>query len=246
MKRKQWDDKRVYASFHDVPPRDYMYFPKGTLEISRPGKFSKIEIQHLLISMFVLTIAFAFAFTDNNLMSGSTNGFNFDILPRGLLFSLLGIVTAFFFHELSHKFMAQKYGLWAEYRMFPQGLLLALMLGILTPIVFAAPGAVMFRGESRSFETGKIAMAGPLANIVIALIAFPIFLVMLSEDTIFWQIAGFICFINAFLAFFNLLPFGPLDGTKIIRWDATVWIIMLIISTSVLITIWPRLPSILN
>ena len=54
--------------------------------------------------------------------------------------------------------------------MYPQGLRLALFLGIFTPFVFAAPGAVMFRGGSRNYETGLIAIAGPLANIIIALI----------------------------------------------------------------------------
>jgi Zn-dependent protease len=241
MKRKVWDEKKVYTSFHDIPPRDYMYFPKGSIEVCKPGKFSSIEIKQLIISMTVLTIAFAFALTNNNVISGLSNGFNFDILPYGLLLSFLGIVTAFFFHELSHKLIAQKYGLWAEYRMFPQGLALALVLGLFTPFVFAAPGAVMFRGGSRDFETGKIAMAGPLANIIISLVALMIFLYIAFEDSIFGPILGFICMINAFLAVFNLLPFGPLDGTKIIRWNPTVWIFMLIISIAILTTISPKL-----
>ncbi|OGL43304.1 MAG: Zn-dependent protease, partial [Candidatus Schekmanbacteria bacterium RBG_13_48_7] len=89
-----------------------------------------------------------------------------------------------------------------------KGLGLALLLGILTPFVFAAPGAVMFMGDSRDFETGRIASAGPLANIILASITLPIFL-MLYETPV-KEIIGFICLINAFLATFNLLPFGPL------------------------------------
>lgn len=229
-------ERKVYTSFHDIPPREYMYFPKGTIEVGKPGKFSRIEVYHLLISMVGLTIAFTLALTGNNLITGLQNGFNPGILPYGLTISFLGIVTAFFFHEISHKFMAQKYGLWAEYRMFPQGLSLALLLGALTPFVFAAPGAVMFRGDSRTFETGLIASAGPLANIVIAFVTFPLYLFVFIENQI-GQILGFVCLINAFLATFNLLPFGPLDGGKIIRWNATVWIVMLIISTTMLMLV---------
>jgi len=237
--------RKIYTSFHDIPPREYMYFPKGSLEAEKPGRFSVIEIQHLIISMGVLTLAFTLALTGNNLISGFSNGFNLSILPYGIAISFLGIVTAFFFHEISHKFMAQKHRLWAEYRMFPQGLSLALLLGILTPFVFAAPGAVMFMGGSRYHETGKIAMAGPLANIVVAMITLPIYLFVLFEESVLGQIIGFICLINAFLATFNLLPFGPLDGVKIIRWNATVWIILLIIAIGTLILILPKFSLVL-
>lgn len=235
------EKRKVYTSFHDIPPREYMYFPKGSIEVGKPGKFSRIEINHLIISMAVLTFVFSLLITRNNVIYGLIYGFNLSILPYGLVLSFLGIVTAFFFHEISHKLMAQKHGLWAEYRMYPQGLRLALFLGIFTPFVFAAPGAVMFRGGSRNYETGLIAIAGPLANIIIALITFPLYLFVLYEESMLGQIVGFICFINAFLALFNLLPFGPLDGMKVIRWNATAWILMLILSIVMLMMIFPRI-----
>ena len=233
-------ERKIYTSFHDIPPREYMYFPKGTLEVGKPGKFSRIEITHLFISMGVLTIAFSLLITRNNLIYGFLYGFNINILPYGIALSFLGVVTAFFFHEISHKLIAQKQGLWAEYRMFPQGLRLALLLGVLTPFIFAAPGAVMFRGGSRDYETGLIAVAGPLSNIIIAIITLPLYIYVLFEETFIGQIVGFVCLINAFLGTFNLLPFGPLDGVKIIRWNPTVWIILLIIAIITLMLILPR------
>lgn len=229
-------DKKVYTSFHDIPPREYMYFPKGTMEVSKPGNFSRIEIQHLFISIIVLTFAFAFALAPFNFLEG----FNINNLGYGLILSFLGISTAFFFHEMSHKLTAQKFGLWAEYRMFPQGLLLASVLGIFTGFVFAAPGAVMFQGGSKNYETGRIAMAGPLSNIIIASVTLSLYLFIFYEIEIIGEIIAFICFINAFLAVFNLLPFGPLDGIKIIRWNATVWIILLIFSIFLLTQILPK------
>jgi Zn-dependent protease len=224
------EKKRVYTSFHDIPPREYMYFPKGSLETGKPGKFSGIEIRHLIISIIVMTIAFTFALTGNNLITGLSNGFNLNIIPYGLAVSFFGILTAFFFHEIAHKIMAQKHSLWSEYRMFPQGLILALFLGLLSPFVFAAPGAVMFMGGSRSHETGKIAMAGPFANIVVASVTLPIYRFVVFEIDIFKQLFAFVCLINAFLATFNLLPVEPLDGVKIIRWNPTVWIFLFIIA----------------
>jgi Zn-dependent protease len=236
------EEKKIYTSFHDIPVREYMYFPKGTLEVGKPGKFSKIEILHLLFSIFILTIAFSFALSGNNLFNGLSSGFSLDNLTFFIPLSFLGITTAFFFHELSHKFMAQKHGLWSEYRMFPQGLFLALLLGILTPFVFAAPGAVMFQGGAKTQETGQIAASGPLANIIIAFVAFILYFLVFYES----QIVGFVCLINSFMATFNLLPLGPLDGIKIIKWNATIWSIMLISSTIVLTLVFIKISIMIN
>jgi len=240
------EKRKIYTSFHDIPPREYMYFPKGTLEMEKPGRFSRTEIVHLLIAMGVLTLAFSFALTGNNLVSGLVSGFDVESLLFFLPISFLGILTAFFVHEVSHKFMAQKYGLWAEFRMYPRGLLLALSLAVFTPIVFAAPGAVMFRGGTRDFETGWIAAAGPLANIIIAVVTFPLYLFVFYETTLIGSIIGFICLINAILATFNLLPFGPLDGGKVLRWNATIWIVLLSVSIAMTMVIFLRFSPVIN
>lgn len=232
------EERKVYRSFHEISPRDYMYFPKGSIEAGKPGKFSRVELTHLFISIVVLTIAFTFALSGNNLLYGLGQGFQFNVLPLYFIMSLSGIISAFFVHELSHKFIAQKFGLWAEFRMFPKGLQFALILGLLTPFVFAAPGAVMFRGDSRFHETGRIASAGPTANIILAMITYPVFL-SLNEGSL-QMIIGFVCLFNAFLAVFNLLPLGPLDGVKIVRWNATVWIILFIIASFILMQIWSK------
>jgi Zn-dependent protease len=228
------EEKKIYATFHDIPPRDYMYFPEGTLEMGKPGKFSRLEIYHLFLSIIVLTIAFSFSLTGNNLLSGLINGFFLENLPFGIIKSFLGVITAFFFHEISHKLMAQKFGLWSEYRMFPGGLYLALFLGIISPLVFAAPGAVMFRGKTRIFEIGQIAVAGSLANIIISAITLPLYIYIFFEISVLAEIIGFICFINIVIAVFNLLPFGPLDGVKVIKWNVTIWIILFIISITLM------------
>lgn len=63
-----------------------------------------------------------------------------------------------------------------------------------------------------------VAAAGPGVNILLALI-FATFIrfgeaLALSES--FLQLAGYIVFINILLALFNLIPFPPLDGSKVI------------------------------
>lgn len=231
------EERKTYTSFRDIPPRDYMYFPKGSLEMGKPGHFSIIEVRHLLISIIVLTIAFSFALTGNTLIGALFHGLDLEALPSGMMMSFLGLISGFFVHELSHKWMAQHYGLWSEFRMYPKGLALALLMGFTLPLVFAAPGAVMFRGEARVFEQGHTATAGPLANILLAGLSLPLYLFVVFEDPFLSQLVGFICFINALLAVFNLLPFEPLDGVTVIQWNAVIWTALFIVSVVLFVAI---------
>jgi len=208
-----------------------MYIPEGTLEVGRPGSFSRIELGHLLIAIGVLTVAFSFTFSKNNVLFFLIGG-TIDVTSYFLFMPIafLGIVTAFFVHELSHKFVAQKYGLWSEFRMYPHALLFSVALAFFTGLVFAAPGAVMFRGHIRSFETGRIAAAGPTSNIVITIVTYILYKFVFFKGDILMTIVGFICLVNSLLATFNLLPFGPLDGKKVVQWNGIVWCLLFSIS----------------
>lgn len=65
----------------------------------------------------------------------------------------------------------------------------------------------------------KVAVAGPGVNLLIALVLGLIlrFLspVLLNYNSSLPFFLGFIVYVNIFLALFNLLPFPPLDGSKI-------------------------------
>ena len=90
------EDKKKYKSFHNIPPREYMYFPKGTIELGKTGQFSRLEIKHLLISIIVLTFAFSFALTKNNIIQAYSFGFNLYNFILGFEKAFLGVVIAFF------------------------------------------------------------------------------------------------------------------------------------------------------
>jgi len=237
-----------YRSYHTLSPREYMYFPKGTMDVSTPGQISQLEILHILIAMIVLTVSFTFALTQSSFLMMFL--FHSATIPRffmGLGVSFLGILSAFFVHEMSHKLMAQKYGLWSEFRMYPKGLLISLFLSICTGFVFAVPGAVMFRGEPRPFEEGHIAVAGPGANIVLAALTFPLLFISVSimDNAFFFYTVGYICFINTVLGFFNILPFGPFDGVVIMRWNKKIWIVLFIIACLLVGMLIPFIPQLL-
>ena len=232
-------DHKQYQSYHTLSPREYMYFPRGTLDMGKPGQFSKLELMHLGLAILVLTIGFSFALTQSSLlmMYLFNEGFNLGKLFFGLELSFVGVMCAFVVHELSHKLMAQKLGLWSEFRMYPKGLVTSLILSVTTGFVLAAPGAVMFRGEPRLFEQGKIATAGPSANIILSALFYAVYQLFLSGSvTILSTAIMFIFVINAILGFFNLLPFGPLDGVLIYKYNKIIWA-TLFLSSLILISI---------
>jgi Zn-dependent protease len=148
---------------------------------------------------------------------------------------LVIVGTAVVLHELSHKYVAQSYGLWAEYRKFDRGLIFALLLSLTGFFFFALPGAVMIRSTAWITQEieAKTSIAGPAANITVGIVAllirgagfFPVFLVDLA-------------YINVLLAIFNLLPVPPLDGSKIIRYNILMWLIPFILAVVMLISIF--------
>jgi len=211
-------ERKVYLSFHDIPFDDgysYAYYPKPKL------RFSKQEIKELLISIIVLSIAFSI------MRVAPYYAYFYLYLP----ISFLAVITAFACHEIAHKYMGIRYGYWSEYRMYPQGLLFALLLSF-AGFLFAAPGAVVIYGMPSREESGKISMAGPSANIIIAILFL---LISKISAGIVAKVAIAIALINAFLAFFNLIPIGPLDGRKIFAWNLAIWAIMIILSLALVI-----------
>lgn len=217
--------KKIYYSFHDIPFRDSKHYDSN---IEYGLKFSKNEIIQILIAMGVLTIAFSFALAPNPPLT------HLNYVVNNIPLSFLAIATAFLCHEIAHKYMGQKYGYWSEFRMYPQGLLFALFLSIFIGFVFAAPGAVQIFGRPTREESGKMAAAGPSINITISVIST---LLWFSLSGYIGYIFFFIAYINAFLAFFNLLPLGPFDGMKIFSWRKDIWIVMIMLSISLFIII---------
>ncbi len=175
---------------------------------------SEREIKDLAKAWVILSLAFAIA------LNGFSLGFEF-ILAVGV--AALTVGTAFIFHEMGHKIMAQRYGCFAEFRSFDGMLFLALFMSFFG-FIFAAPGAVMISGPVGTGRNGKISALGPGTNIVLAVIFLVINLTFQSTAVNIISYYGFL--VNSWLALFNLIPFAMLDGKKILAWDKTVYGIM--------------------
>jgi Zn-dependent protease len=179
---------------------------------------SETELRDLVKAWIAISIAFAFV------MRGFV-GLSF---YQVFIVAAVTVGTGFLLHELGHKIVAQRYGCFAEFRSFDQMLLLAVLMAYFAGIVFAAPGAVMINGPVGIRRNGKISMAGPAVNLVLAL-AFLWFLFM-GPGGILAIIAFYGFFINSWLALFNLIPIGNFDGRKILRWNKTVYSVMVAIA----------------
>lgn len=140
---------------------------------------------------------------------------------------------SFLLHELAHKFTAQHYGMWSEFRLDPFGTLISL-LTVISPFKIIAPGAVVVFGSIVTMEgMGKIALAGPLANII----QVPVFILLSQSYPILW----FAAVLNADLALFNLIPMSILDGRKVFAWSKKAWTTAFLAS----LILWVMLKTIL-
>jgi Zn-dependent protease len=144
-------------------------------------------------------------------------------------------------HEVAHALVAKWEGDETAYR---QGRItlnpiphLDLMGSVIVPLVlFFLPGNFIFGWAKpvpvnprnyRDYKWGdiRVSMAGIVSNLILAVV-FTLMLVVLQMvgsaigfGTVIWvlyQAASFGLFINLILAFFNLIPIPPLDGSHVV------------------------------
>ena len=146
-----------------------------------------------------------------------------------ILFRILVVLFSVVIHEVSHGVMANSLGDPTAKKLGRLTLNpikhLDIWGSILLPIITYQIGGFIFgyakpvpynpyNLRDRKFGPAKVALAGPLSNIIIALI-FGIFLRFLPDlgyFSILSQLFSFIVLLNLVLAIFNLMPIPPLDG----------------------------------
>ncbi|PIR70656.1 MAG: site-2 protease family protein [Candidatus Niyogibacteria bacterium CG10_big_fil_rev_8_21_14_0_10_42_19] len=157
------------------------------------------------------------------------------------IFSIAILIMSVVIHEVSHGYVADSLGdPTARYagrltlnplkHLDPVG-------SVIVPVVTYLFGGFIFGWarpvpynpynlKNQKRDPGIVAVAGPLSNILVAVV-FGLtirFASLLSIPEAFIQVASLIVFINLLLAFFNLIPIPPLDGSKVlfmllpIRW----------------------------
>ena len=179
-------------------------------------KFSKIEVRDLFKAWLIISLAFGIV------LSGGVFGW---ALLETIILSAITVGIAFLLHEMGHKYFAQKYGCFAEFRADNYMLFLAMITSFFG-IVFAAPGAVIILGRVTKAKYGKIALAGPMMNVILALVF--IVLSFAYSGEFYSKVISLGLLVNLWLAVFNMLPFWILDGKKIYTWNRQVYFSVLI------------------
>ena len=64
-------------------------------------------------------------------------------------------------------------------------------------------------------DTGLCALAGPVTNLLLAIL-FALFFHLSPDNAYIQHVSLYVVFFNLMLAFFNLLPIPPLDGSKVL------------------------------
>ncbi len=227
----EYEDNQTWSSV--MPKRNI----KRTQKRIRRRRFSSAELRDLLIAC-VLVILVAISIIG----SGSSIGFGIGIIDGFVTFAsfisspfwwvpigmILIFLLSFIGHEMAHKFTAQHYGMWSEFRMNSMGYYLSAIA-----IIFAVPifgtGTVYTSGTTNRDHNAKANLAGPLSNLIFASILVMIFIVAAISlsgsmllNILFLVRYGTI--INAILGLFNMIPFQPFDGATVKDWNIKVWL----------------------
>ena len=219
----QYTEEEVRLPVHERPSR--------RRTIRRPTgrtRFSSTEKRDLLIASILVA-----------LVSISMMGY-----PRGIIAAiprLIDLVNAGFWwvpaiticiflvsfmaHEMAHKFVAQHYGQWSEFRMTQQGYILS-ALAILMSFPIFGTGVVATSRAKNLEEDAKVNIAGPLTNFILAA---GIAIGMLLASPLmypFKSMLGYGLILNAMLGAFNMIPLQPFDGATVIEWNKAVWAVL--------------------
>jgi Zn-dependent protease len=205
-----------YHEREDNSGRSYYYethYDEPFLFRRRAGRSSRTEVLHLLIaSGLIALLSISLIYPDFPIIYFSS--FDFE----GVLLLTAILLLTFLPHELMHKALAQRYGLFAEFRIIPSYVLLTLII-LFIPGSFKifAPGAVMIAGQATPQAYGKTAAAGPATNLVIggAMLGLGFALPVFAP---FFLLGTYFC---GWIALFNMIPIGPLDGGKVLHWSKT-------------------------
>lgn len=188
------------------------------------------EIKDMVIADLALAVAFSFIFT------GGIGNFNLLSFIEFFPIAIVAVSLSFILHEYMHKLVAQHFGATAAFRKSDTGLLITLVSGAFGFLI-GLPGATMiYTNRFTSKEDGYVSLAGPLTNFVVFLVFFAAFALAYRTSpsgilfsahpqpyTYIELMMAITLFISAWLAYFNMLPVYPLDGSKVFRWNKGVY-----------------------
>ncbi|MGC8676552.1 MAG: site-2 protease family protein [Candidatus Micrarchaeia archaeon] len=191
------------------------------------------ELKDMLIADLVLAAAFDFAFNGGIEGLPSTGG--------ALLFfpiALVAVSFSFILHEYMHKIVAQRYGAVAAFRKSNTGLLITLLTGLFGFIIGLPGATVIYTNSFTRKEDAYVSLAGPLTNFAVFAAFLALYFSPISVGYL-REMFSFTMLVSIILAFFNMLPIFPLDGSKVYRWNKLVYFAVIGAIFAVLLLTFP-------
>ncbi len=152
-----------------------------------------------------------------------------------IIFELLVLIFSVMVHEVAHGVAAERLGdptarLAGRITLNPLkhidpfgSIILPLLLSL--PALFGQPPVIIGWAKPVPYNplvlkdpksgAGKIAISGPISNILIAIV-FGVLLRVIAPASALSLLFQIIIYINILLAIFNLVPLPPLDGSKVL------------------------------
>jgi Zn-dependent protease len=202
----------------------------------RPITTSPKELKHIgIAAALVIGIGVSMALYGIYWDTFVTSGL--DSLEWVAVFAFAAVMTvSFLVHEIAHKIMAQRAGMWAEFRLTTWGAVLT-FASVFLPFKMIAPGAMMIGGATPSAKDMlKISVAGGITNLIFAITFFT--LTFTLPISVFNGGLLFSAYINAFMAAFNMVPCGVLDGFKVFSINKKVWAALFVPSAILAVAIY--------
>jgi Zn-dependent protease len=184
-------------------------------KLRRYAQFNQKEIKGLVLSIIV--IAFILSFRD-----WGKEEFSVSLGAANFILTLLIVAISYTAHQIAQRVAAVSVGYQLEYKAWIVGLIVGLVLAFVSNgvVAFLALGGFTlthlavhrlgrFRYGLNYSVMGWIALAGPLANVALAII-FKSLGAAAGGGYFFTKAVS----INLWLALFSMIPIPPFDGSK--------------------------------
>lgn len=191
------------------------------------------EIKDMAIADIVLALAFDLVF--NGGLESSPSIFS---LLAFFPIALVAVSFSFILHEYMHKVVAQHYGAVAAFRKSNNGLLITLLTSLFGFLIGLPGATVIYTSYFTKKEDAYVSLAGPLTNFAV-FVVFLLLRLAVTPNTYLYEMFSYTMLISIVIAFFNMLPVFPLDGSKVFRWNKPVYFAVIGIIFLILATIFP-------
>lgn len=174
------------------------------------------EVLAFVLGTATLTFCFSYA------IAGATTEI-VNVAP--LAFMTVAVVELVYW--LSMEVAARSLGIWAEYRVWPVGIVMLLVF----TLAFRSPFCVAGRSEFKCARptkrsVGLVSLSGPVACLLLA----GVFTMLLSLG--FAQLGSLGVLVCITKATFDLIPAPPMGGKEIFDWNKIIWLMFILPSAA--------------